>query len=106
MSDLGPSALVIGQGIGAFQFFLPKLSEVRKADATTNPDIVGDVRMGEIAAVVVCIGVGAMTSAITKSAMPAYAAAFVGIALVCVYESVLRADRPGNPKPTRRSTDA
>lgn len=103
-SDLiGPASLAVSQGISAFQFFLPKLSEVRKADAATNPDIIGDVRMGEVAAIALCVGIGAVTSSLTGSPVPMFVTAIMAGILVCVYEAALRGDRPGNPKPTREA---
>ncbi len=97
---LGPSTLAITQGIGAFTTFLPKLSEVRRADPVANPDIAADVRMGEVAAVALTVGVGVMVSSFTGSNMPAYTAVFVSLSLVCIYESALRADRPFERKET------
>lgn len=99
MSDImGPAALSISQGISAFQFFLPKLSDVRKADPANDPDIVGDVRMGEIAAITLCVGVGAIVSSLSRSAIPAVVSALMAGILVCLYESALHKDKPGNPK--------
>lgn len=95
---LGPASLAMSQGISAFQFFLPKLSEVRKADSENNPDIVGDVRMGEVAAMTLCVGVGAIASSLSGSSVPAVVALLMGIILICVYESALRGDKPYNPK--------
>jgi hypothetical protein len=91
---LGPSTLAITQGIGAFSAFLPKLSEVRRADPVANPDIAADVRMGEVAAVALTVGVGVMVSSFTGSNAPVYTAVFVSLSLVMIYESALRGDRP------------
>lgn len=95
---IGPASLAVSQGFSAFQFFLPKLSEVRRANVDTNPDIVGDVRLGEVAAFTLTLGVGAIVSSLTGSAVPAFVALLIGAMLVFVYEAALRGDKPLNPK--------
>lgn len=97
-SLLGPSTLAVSNGITAFNSFLPKLSEVRKADPQANPDIAADVRLGEVAAVAVTMGVSMIASSFTGSSAPVLTGAFVSLILVCVYESALRADRPFEAK--------
>lgn len=94
---LGPATLGVGQTIGAFQFFLPKLSDVRKA-TMDDVDMVGDVRMGEVAALTVCLGVGAIVSSMTGSVVPIAASAVMAMVLICIYETTLKADRPWEPK--------
>lgn len=104
--DMGVAALALGQGFSGFQWFLPKLADVRKADSKVDTDMVGDVRMGEFAAVTYTLGVGIIASAITKTPVPAYVSAALSIVLVCLYETALRNNRPGNPPATARSADA
>lgn len=94
---VGPATLGVTQGISAFTTFLPKLSEVRKA-GPNDVDTAADVRLGEIAAVTLTIGIGVITSSLTGSPVPAYTAVFMCLVLVCLYESTLRADRPFEPK--------
>lgn len=106
---LGPASLAASQSITAFQFFLPKLSDVRKVDASSNPEIVGDVRMGEVAAIALALGVGAITSSLSQSPVPMFAAVVMVAILVCVYEAALRGDRPWEPRTSnveRRTDDA
>lgn len=93
---LGPASIALGQGIGAFQFFLPKLSDVRRA-SQNDVDMVGDVRLGEVAAIAVCTAVGAITSSLARSMVPMVVAIITSTVIVCVYETALRGDRPGNP---------
>jgi hypothetical protein len=95
---LGPASLALSSSIGSFQFFLPRLSDVRKADMTVDADMVGDVRLGEIAAIAMCTAVGAIGSSLSGSIVPMVVSGLVAAVLVCVYESALRGDRPGNPK--------
>lgn len=102
---LGPATLAITQSVSSFQFFLPRLSEVRRADKEHNPDLVGDVRMGEVAAATLCLGIGAMVSSLSGSPYPAIVAVIMVVILVCVYETALRGDKPMNP-PAVRSDDA
>lgn len=103
----GPSTIAISQGIGAFQFLLPRLSEVRKADAANNPDMVGDVRLGEVAAFTLTVGVGVIASSLAGTPVPAYVALLTGVVMICIYETALRGNKPGNPvSPVARSDDA
>lgn len=85
---IGPATLSITQAIGSFSTFLPRLSDIRKEDGT-NPEFVNDVRVGEIAAVAVTVGVGAIVSSLTGSPVPAVVAVVVAIGLVMLYEATL-----------------
>lgn len=85
----GPATLCISQSIGAFTTFLPNFTEVRKADPTDNPDVVNDVRMGEVAAVTLALGVGAVASSLTGSPVPAVVALVTCIVLITLYEAAL-----------------
>lgn len=96
-ADLGAASIALGQSVGAFQFFLPRLSDVRKS-TMDDADMVGDVRMGELAAGAVCIGIGAMVSSLSGSPYPAMVSVGMALLLVCVYEAALRGDRPMNPR--------
>lgn len=102
---LGPATLAITQSVSSFQFFLPKLSDVRRTDAAHNPDMVGDVRMGEVAAATLCLGIGAMVSSLSGSPYPAMVSVLMVVILVCLYETALRGNKPMNP-PVERSDDA
>lgn len=94
----GPASLAIGQGVTAFNVFLPKITDIRKANPADNPEFAADVRIGEIAAVTVTMGIGLIASSITRSSVPAIVSGIVCLILVFIYESVLRADRPLEPK--------
>lgn len=95
---VGPATLVVSQGFSAFATFLPKLTDIRKTDAKLNPDIVGDVRLGEVAAFAFCVGTGVIVSSLTQSPVPAVVAVLMGLSLVCVYETALWGNRVMNPK--------
>ena len=100
---LGPASLAVSQGISVFLQFLPKLSDVRKADPIGDPSFVGDVRLGEVAATAVCVGVGLIASSLTGDPIPAFVAVAMSLTLIFIYESALRADRPWEPKRTVRA---
>ncbi|HET7414768.1 MAG TPA: hypothetical protein VFI97_03630 [Arthrobacter sp.] len=85
----GPASLCVTQGISAFTAFLPHFTEVRKADPSANPDVVTDVRMGEIAAVTLTLGVGVIASSLTGSPVPAVVSAITAAVLVTLYEAAL-----------------
>lgn len=87
---LGPATLAISQGFTAFSQFMPKLSDVRRADPKADTGTAEDVRIGEIAAVSVTIGMGIIMSSLTGSPVPAFVAVIVSIGLVMLYESTLR----------------
>lgn len=93
----GAATLGITQGVSAFQFFLPRLSDVRKG-SMNDPELVGDVRMGEVAAITLCVGIGAIVSSLTASSVPVLVSIVVSTILVCLYEATLRGDRPFEPK--------
>lgn len=93
----GPAMLGVTQSITAFTTLLPNLSDVRKADPT-DASFAADVRMGEVGAVALTIGVGAIASSLTGSSIPVGTSLFMCIVLLTVYESALRGDRPFEPK--------
>ncbi len=94
----GPATFALGQTVSAFTTFLPKFTEIRKANPKDNPDIAADMRMGEIAAVTVSLGIGAIASSMTGSPVPVVVSLLVCVILVVLYESTLTADRPMEPK--------
>lgn len=90
----GPATLAMSQGISAFMTFVPNISEIRKADPVNNPDIAADVRMGEIAAATLTMGVGLIASSLTGSPAPTVISLIVCVILIALFESVLKADHP------------
>lgn len=90
----GPASMAVTQGIGAFNIFLPKFTDVRKNNPADNPDFAGDVRTGEVAACIVTLGVGGIASYFTGSPEPMVTALFICIVLVVLYESTLRSTAP------------
>jgi len=97
----GPATLAVTQGIGAFVTFLPKFSDIRIANPTNDPAFAADVRMGEVAASVLTLGVGAIVSSLTGSPIPAISALVMTFILIAMYETTLRANRPLEAKTQR-----
>lgn len=88
---IGPATLSMTQALALFQNFLPRFAEVRLADPDKNPDVIRDVRMGELAAVLMTLGIGGMTSALTGSQVPAVIAFATCVGMVALYEYALSA---------------
>lgn len=86
---LSVTTIAITSVIGAFYQMLPPISEVRKRSAA-DPEFSGDVRMGEVAASVVALGVGAVASSLSGSPVPVIVAAIFVSGLIFLYESTLR----------------
>jgi hypothetical protein len=91
--DLGIGLLSLGQGVAAFNLFMPSLSTVR---AATPGDMVvsHDVRMGEIGASAVTLGIGGIIGWAVKSPIPVYIAAGVAVMYTALYETTLHKIRP------------
>lgn len=98
---IGPATLAVAQGVNAFTTFLPRLADIRKADPDTDASMAADVRMGEVAAITLTVGVGAVISSLTGSPVPVMVAVVISVMMFCLYESTLRADRPMEPKSPR-----
>lgn len=81
------------QSGSAFSNFLPKFSEIRKA-GPDDLDMMGDVRMGEVAALTITLGIGIIASSLSQSSVPAIAAGVMCLIFVVLYEYALRADHP------------
>lgn len=88
--DTGVAALALTQSYAQFQTYMPRLADVRRADPEHDTDIVGDVRVGEIAAFVGSLGVGIIVSSITGDPLPAYVSVASCAILIVMYELVLR----------------
>lgn len=86
---IGITLQSVTQGASAFTQYVPKLTDIRKADPNDSA-MIGDVRLGEIAAVSVTISIGVIASALTNNPVPAIAAAVICLALLFLYESALR----------------
>jgi len=81
--------LSVTTSVGVFTSLLPPFGEVRKS--VGNPDMVNDVRMGELAAGSLVVTIGLIASSMVKNPTPAMVSIVFAGALVCMYESVLAA---------------
>lgn len=89
---IGPTTLGLTQSLSLFQGFLPKFSDIRKEDPTNNPDFVKDVRMGELAAAMLTIGIGAVMSSLTGTPYPAIISLISALGLIVLYETALQSN--------------
>lgn len=89
---IGAATLVLSQGSSNFLNFLPKLTEVRRASIEHDPDIAKDVRVGEVAALALTVGMGAMVSSLTGSTVPIIVGLCTAGFIIAVYESTLRSE--------------
>lgn len=85
---LGPSSLAVGQAVSSFSIFLPKFTDVRQSDPG-NDTMRKDVRLGEIGAAAVAIGVGVILSSMSGHAAPAIVAVLMSAIIVALYEKAL-----------------
>lgn len=81
--------LAMTQAVAAFTFFLPKITDVRKA-SIADAEAIADIRTGEVAALVVSLGVGAICSSLSGSTMPVAIALVMAVIIIAVYETTLR----------------
>jgi hypothetical protein len=91
---ISTATLALSMSFSAFNSFLPPLSEVRKQTEADNPPFAADVRLGELAAAALTVGIGGISSSLTGSPVPAVVSVIMALGLVMLYESTLRAHRP------------
>lgn len=84
---LGSSSLAISQSVIAFTAFLPNFVEVGRSD---KESIAGEVRLGETAAVVIALGIGALLSWLNGDKTPFLISAIMSFILIAMYEAALR----------------
>lgn len=91
--SFGFAALSLGQSFSQFNAYMPPLADVRKADPS-DASMAGDVRAGEVAALIGSLLVGAIIGWITGDPTGAYVSILVCAALIFTYETMLRLHRP------------
>lgn len=82
------ATISIGQTVVAYQFFLPRITDVRKA-APNDPAMRGDVMLGQLAAGAVAISVGVLFAWMTGSPVPVYVTLFVALVIAAFYQFAL-----------------
>lgn len=80
--------LSVSQSVVVFTALLPPFADVRKGNKA-DPNMRDDVRMGELAASALVIGIGIIASGVAGSPTPAMASVLCAVALVFMYETVL-----------------
>lgn len=91
MADPGAitgATISIGQAVVAYQFFLPRIGDVRKSDPS-DPAMRGDVILGQVAAGALTFAIGLLLAWMTGSAVPVYAALFVAFVIASFYHLAL-----------------
>lgn len=88
---LGPASISIGTATSAFMGFLPKFSDVRRADPN-DEGIQKDIRLGQIAACSVALGTGVIVSSLSGSPAPAIVAVLMCVILVWCYSNARKAE--------------
>lgn len=86
---LGPANIALGSSTAAFLAFMPKFTDVRRADAD-DAGMRKDIHLAEIAAVAVSLGTGFVISNLTGSPIPVVVSALMCAVLIACYQSALR----------------
>lgn len=84
-SAVGAATISLGQVVSAYQFFLPKISEVRRANKD-DPSMRADVAVGQFAAGAMTVAVGVLLSSMTGSKLPLWTALFIAAIIGGVYQ--------------------
>lgn len=90
---IGPTTLAITQSVGLFQGLLPKFTDVKKG-SPNDQEFCTDVRMGEIAATALTVGIGVIVSGLTGSPVPAFISVLMCAILIVMYERALNYRSP------------
>lgn len=88
---LSVSSVAVGQTVGAYQFLMPRLAEVRQAGAE-DVAMARDVYIGQVAAAALSIGVGMMLTVLTGSKLPVVVSVFVALIIGGMYHYALRSE--------------
>jgi hypothetical protein len=91
--SMGVAAISLAQSFGFFQSYMPAIADVRKG-MPQDTELVGDVRIGEVAALAGSMAVGLIIAWITKDPTPVYVSVLVSAVMIGVYEMTLRSYRP------------
>lgn len=87
-SALSASTLSLGQTVVAYQFFMPRLSDVRRA-APSDEDMRTDVFLGQVAAGALTVAVGAMLSFLSGSSLPVFVSVVIAVVIAACYQYAL-----------------
>lgn len=70
--------------------FLPKFSDIRRADPN-DEGMTKDILLGQIAAVAVSVGTGVIVSSLTGSPIPALVSVLMCVILIACYQAARKA---------------
>lgn len=87
-SGIGAASLSIPLTITSYQFFLPRLSEVRRAEPD-DKHMRGDVYLGQVAAGATSVSVGMMMTVLTGSKVPLWTSVFIALIIAAMYQYAL-----------------
>lgn len=90
---LSVTTVAITTAVGAFYQMLPPISEVRKRSASES-EFAADVRVGEVAAASIALGIGAIASSLSGSVTPVLVSLIFAGGFIFLYESILKGNRP------------
>jgi hypothetical protein len=86
--DIASATLMgITTSVGLYTAFLPKITEIRNTSPVSSE--ADAIRLGELAAGALTIGVGLTASSMTRSPYPFVLSIVAALAMVCMYETVL-----------------
>lgn len=86
------STIAIGQTVFSYSYFLPRLSEVRRADVG-DPMMRGDVMLGQLAAGAVSVTVGMLLTWMTGSSLPVVTTLAIAVIIAVIYQYALTGTR-------------
>lgn len=87
-SAVSAATISLGQGITSYQFFMPKLQDVRRADPS-DPDVRADVFLGQLAAGATTVTIGGMLTMLTGSQIPLWASIIIALVIGSLYHYAL-----------------
>lgn len=91
-SVITAATVAIGQTVAGYSYFLPRISDVRRA-STDDTLMRGDVTIGQIGAGAIALSVGVMLAWMTGSPVPVYATLFIAAVIAVVYQYALSGER-------------
>lgn len=86
---VGVVTLSLTQAVSVFNAFLPPLTEVRRSSMGDRTAVL-DVRVGEIAASALVLGIGAVLSTLIGNRRPLLVSVAGAVGMMSVYEFTLR----------------
>lgn len=86
---VGVVTLALTQAVSVFNAFLPPLTEVRRSSVGDRTALL-DVRIGEVAAAAMVVGIGCVLSTLIGNSRPLVVSLLGAVGMMGVYEYALR----------------